>query len=274
MAGLSLSFGMGLGRHRPVAAAGGIEPETEALLARFSSAPDATRQGHINTLIAALKAGGVWSKLDALYIMAAHDEQAGQRNWIADAYNLVPTEGIGAFPVFTVDEGYTCDGSSNYIDTEFNPTAAAPTAKYVQNSAHISIWRLSDVVAGTRSDIGASALLGVVSFGTSASGAINSAVTGIGSGSTATITDGIGHTIFNRSASNALEFYKNGADTATAGDDASSGLPSSNITIGTRGGGAWSAAPFAAASIGASLDATQAAAFYTALAAYIAAVGA
>ena len=257
------------------------EPETTALLARFSVQPNATRKGHINDLIAGLKADGVWELLDALYIMAAHDEQAGQRNWIADAYNLIPSTTVVTLPTFEVDRGYTGDGLTAYLDTGFNPTTEAATAKYVQNSAHVSVW--SRTAAGASSnDMGcpASNVLRLqcrANSGDTMSASINSANTGIGNGNLSTggdTTTGVGHFIANRSASNAVELYQNGSTkTLAAAAKTSSGIPNANIDIG-RVIAAFSARQFAAASIGASLDATKAAALAARKATFMTAVGA
>ena len=68
------------------AAVGAYEDEAESLYTEFTSKPeDATRMGHINTLIKSMKDSGAWSKLDWFSIVG-HTEQASLINWI------VPTE--------------------------------------------------------------------------------------------------------------------------------------------------------------------------------------
>lgn len=68
-----------------VTSGGGNEAETDALIAEMTVAPDSTREGHINTLIKAIKDAGAWSKLD-WFSFVGHSVQASQINWI------VPTE--------------------------------------------------------------------------------------------------------------------------------------------------------------------------------------
>lgn len=109
--------------------------EAQTLFSRMSSAPDATRKGHIDTLIRSLKSAGVWSKLDLLYIMAAHDAQSARLNWVQDAYNCSEVNS----PAFTVNRGYTGNGSSSYLDTGFNP-ATAVGKKIGQDTLHMSVW--------------------------------------------------------------------------------------------------------------------------------------
>lgn len=61
----------------------GYSAEAIAYFAGMSVQPDATRKGQLDTLITSLKSAGVWAKLDALYIMAAHDAQAARVNAVA-----------------------------------------------------------------------------------------------------------------------------------------------------------------------------------------------
>lgn len=121
-----------------IGAAHGLLPETQALLLRFSGDASTARKAAIDRLIGALKVSGVWQRLDALYVMAAHDAQAAQRNWIADRFNLA----ISGSPVFTADRGYRGDGEG-YLDTGLNPTAGG--LNYRQDNASMGFWNLSDL---------------------------------------------------------------------------------------------------------------------------------
>ena len=111
----------------------------------FTTPPDPTRKALINTLVKSLKAAGVWTKLDALYLFAAADAQAARRNWIQDLYNATAVSS----PTFAADRGYTGDGAAAYLDTGFNPSTAS-SPKLTQNSAHASAWdRTSRAADGT-----------------------------------------------------------------------------------------------------------------------------
>lgn len=91
--------------------------EASALALRFAADPGDARRGLIDACIGALKADGLWVKLDAFYMLAAHDTQAAQRNWVQDAFNLTPVNG----PAFEADRGYTgVPGALAYLDTGFN----------------------------------------------------------------------------------------------------------------------------------------------------------
>src|SRR5215213_2374639 len=100
------------------------EAETTAIVAAMTSAPDATRQGQINTLVAALKTAGVWTKMDVLYILAAHHEQAGRVNWKNPG---TLTASLISTPTFTTDRGYTSNGTSTSLNTGYNPVTFSGT---------------------------------------------------------------------------------------------------------------------------------------------------
>ncbi|MFG1423925.1 hypothetical protein [Roseixanthobacter liquoris] len=68
-------------------------PETLGLLARMSVPPSPARRTQIDTLVKGLIAAGLWTKLDALYLTAAHDAQAARLNlvpWTGTVTNLLP----------------------------------------------------------------------------------------------------------------------------------------------------------------------------------------
>jgi hypothetical protein len=90
--------------------------------------------------MSALVSSGILVKLDALYVLAAHDAQAAQQNWIANAFNLTPVGG----PAFEVDRGYT-GGASAHLGTSFNPTTAG-SPKFTQNNACMGVWSRTNVV--------------------------------------------------------------------------------------------------------------------------------
>jgi hypothetical protein len=116
-----------------------VNAEASALVARFTTPPTIARKALIDTLVGALKTAGVWSKLDALWLLAAADSQAARQNWIADQYNLTAV----ASPTFTADRGYTPDGASSYLRTGFNPSTAS-SPKFVQNSASLGFYSLTN----------------------------------------------------------------------------------------------------------------------------------
>lgn len=255
--------------------------EAIALFARMTNQPDSTRKGLIDDLIVTLKSGtNIWSKLDALYIFAAADEQAAQRNWIADAYNI----SLFNTPTFTVDRGYTGIYTGNtatgsYLDSGFNPTSAA--GHYALNSAHIWFWSRTSAMSGVSSSFGDMGVreglleAGAWNGSTNAGFTVNSATSGIGHNNTINVSDGLGLYHYNRSGNAAEEAYKNGAAIAlNQGAKTATALPNGNVVIGSSLTGNISGRQYAAAGFGQSLSAAEATDLYNAVQAYMTAIGA
>jgi|GEM_PF-1652617 len=110
------------------------DADADALFAAMDVAPSDVRKARIKVLIAALKAAGVWSKLDLLYMLAAHDAQAARLNWINPA-TFTATEIDG--PVFTTDRGYATDGAASVLSFGWRPIDGV---KLQRNSASIGGW--------------------------------------------------------------------------------------------------------------------------------------
>ncbi len=261
---------LGLGLRLALAGGGVSGPsysaEATALFARMTTAPSDARKLSIDTLITSLKTAGVWTKLDALYILAAHASQAARLNWVQDLYNCTAINS----PTFTTDRGYTGDGSSSYLDTNFNPTTAS-TPKLTQNDAHLGLW--SRTSAGSFvNDMGAAATLylGARNNGLTDSRICSAGSTGIAS------ADGTGHFTGARSGSagaNSIA-YRNGASIGSPGGT-SGALTSGNIFVGARSINAqFSARQIAAAHYGSNLTAQNVSDLYAALSTYMTSVGA
>jgi hypothetical protein len=101
--------------------------------------PSASQQIIQNNLVLSLKAGGVWTKLDVLYIFANDSGQDfATLNWKAPTLNqssLIDT------PTFTTNEGFEGNGTSSYINTNFNPGVG--TNNYTLNNASRYIYTLN-----------------------------------------------------------------------------------------------------------------------------------
>ncbi len=240
-----------------------------AVIARMTVDPDATRRALINTLVASLKTAGVWDKLDVLYVVAAHDAQAGRLNWKNDTrYDLT----LNGAPTFTADRGYAGNGSNASLSTGFTPSTAG--AQFAVNSASIGAWARSDITGATEYTIGQisgstpTALIRPRSTATTLVGAINNA----GTTTIAGVTTAIGLTSVNRSAADAQQFYKNGVSLGT-GTVASTARPTSAVHL-LRAFSTYSSNEVAAAFMGASLTAGEHLALYNALNVYLTAVGA
>jgi hypothetical protein len=98
--------------------------------------PSAGQQTLQNQLVVDLKADGIWSKLDTFGVFATDgNSDFALIDWIRlSQYTAVNS------PTFTTDEGFTGNGTSSYIDTNFSLSNL--TTKLITNQQNIStgIW--------------------------------------------------------------------------------------------------------------------------------------
>jgi hypothetical protein len=254
------------------------DADAVAYFTAMSVAPDTARKAVINTLVLSLKTGAtsgsnIWAKLDALWLLAAHDEQAGKLNAVTPASFTITTGG-GA-PSFTTDRGFTTDGVDDYLNTNLNVSTQA--TKFLQNSAAHGVWVRS---TGQHANSGWGEFDGTdgaminprnpsngMFFRTNQGASVSQA-----SGTTASSA---GFWAGNRSASNATQAYKNGAAlTITNATTASTTKNSLTMKIGTANASTYAALEASAAFVGGSLTAAEHLDLYNALAAYMTAIGA
>ena len=113
----------------------GYETEYAAVLDRATalgySLPSESVRTKQNTLIASLKSIGVWAKLDVFYVFAQDGgADFGTLNWKnpnANQSTLINS------PTFVSNEGFTGNGTSSYIDTNYNPSTQG--VQYTLNDA-------------------------------------------------------------------------------------------------------------------------------------------
>jgi hypothetical protein len=117
----------------------GFSTQTQAFFDRLFTAPDANRAAIYADLIDSLVSAGVWDLLDCLYVLAAADHLTALTNLVGEAPRAIWPLQIG---LFTPDQGVTPQGTSNYLDTGFNPSHAA---HFAQNSASLFAWNMSSL---------------------------------------------------------------------------------------------------------------------------------
>jgi hypothetical protein len=184
--------------------------------------PSGGQQTLQNNLVVALKAGGIWSKLDSFRVYATD----GSANYaLIDWKRLVNCTAVNS-PSFTTNVGYRGDGTSSYINSNFTPSTDG--VNYTLNSASIFAY-----ISGVRTEgqiqayqglfFGASWLL--ISAGTNTIGEsyINS------SASVNNTTTGIGFQLVNRLNSTSLNVYFDGVLRNTNIAAASVSLPTGTI---------------------------------------------
>lgn len=247
-----------------------LTQEAIDLVARMSSTPDYTRQGVINTLIAALKTAGTWSKIDALYLFAAHTSQAALLNWKSTSYNATLTNA----PTFTTDRGFTGNGTSSYIDSNFNPATAG--GNFVRDSASFGIWSRTSGLVATSSAGWFNGTSGVTMRLRSTNDVMNFRMNHATTTNSANNfnTNGSGYYHANRSGSNSARFQKNGGALAVTTTVASAAVPSGTFKFLTADLSGFSTIEIAAGLFGSSFTTTEETDTYNALAAYMTAVGA
>lgn len=245
-----------------------LRSETRALLDAFIvPVPSFAHALAYDQLIGTLHAAGLWDKLNGLWVLWAHDEQAGRVN--IKVPESVATR-VSAM-AFVPGVGFQGNGSSSYLDTGFNP-ATMGDGIYTQNSAHISTFITSD---NGGSGVG-NGLVGQIGGNSSNTGSfwllprrLSSTIRhGLNRGGefldTTTPQDSsAGFTLVSRTAADALGIYKGGALLDT-GSYASDGVCSASFGIASAIG-AHSNATHGAASIGAGLDEDEVARLFHAL---------
>lgn len=264
MSGFRFGFGFGFGRRRSPAVPAGPAAETTALVARMTTPPSAGRQTLIDNCIKALKTAGVWSKLDALYFMAAADAQAAALNWKDSTYNLT----FGAATTFTADQGVlTLSGTNGEIDTGFNPSTA-PTPLFTLNSASMGFTSRTDAQSAGY-DMGIAATL-LVNSRTTAD--LFAARLNDGTLGTVANTSSVGFFSISRVASNNKRYFKDGA-LVLNNANVSTALGAANITIGIANT-LRAARQYSMAFIGSGLSDAEMLALHNAAASYRTGVGA
>jgi len=238
---------------------------------------DSTHIAAYIALLNGLDTDSLTTKLDVLHVYATQDSTTAGLNLVSTSYTAFQS----GSPTFTTDRGFTGvnNSASVYIDTIFNPTSAS-SPNYVQNSAHISAWSVSNIgtdskpIMGAQTGGGATTQIYPKFTDNNAYFRINDA----GSLAGVANSNSSGHYISNRSTSSAVQGYRNGSSILSSGADTSNGVP--NVSFTTIGfhtdsfpfvfGSAYQCAM---ASIGSSLSGTDATNFYNRLRTYMTAIG-
>ncbi len=118
-----------------------IDSDAWAIITAMTNRPAFARQTLIKTLVEALKAASIWTKIDRLFVLAAADSQASLLDWKAHATGLTATT-VTTAPTFTADRGWQGGGAGatagGYLASNFN--AAVGTNQMTQDSNHLAVW--------------------------------------------------------------------------------------------------------------------------------------
>lgn len=255
--------------HRP------FRPQTRNLIAAMTTKPTDARALVIDTLIGALIDGGVWARLDFLYVFAAADSQAALLDWVTPSRSasLVNT------PTFTADRHIACDAVNQSINTNFTPSTHA--VQMTGTDIFLAAYERSES-NGTGRVMGASGggpLVEVYSrdLSNNAAARLNCAnLTTL----KASVTSSLGLTTWQRPGTGNGRLSKNGtveAEVALSGT-LTSALPTSAIHVNARNvngtPGNFRGGQYAMVCGGRSMTSQQLTDLYTAVQAYMTAVGA
>ena len=184
--------------------------------------PSASQQIKQNQLVLDLKSGGIWSKLDTFAVFATD----GNSDFaLIDWKRLVQYTAVNS-PTFTSNQGFTGNGTSSYINTNWNPNTQG--VNFTQNNACFGGWRLNNVNNGVSRFMGATLNISLRED--------NGQVHRINAGANASFSldgSGIGLRVLNRTNSSDIQMIVN--TTLGTSTQTSSTPPSSNLHLLNRG---------------------------------------
>jgi hypothetical protein len=156
-----IGIGIGLGLFQ----GGSLDADYQAVLTYATSLgytlPSSGQQVKQSKFLADLKAAGVWAKLDT-FAMFAND--GGSNFGLIDWKRLSLYTAVNS-PTFTTNEGFTGNGTSSYIDTNFNPATSG--TNYVQNDASRYYMQFSGTGSNVFDGVGSANLVNTIRGGTS-----------------------------------------------------------------------------------------------------------
>jgi len=243
-----------------------LQTETTTLLAAMTVQPNAARKNLIDDCVIALKSAGVWTKLDFLYVHAAHDKQAGFVNW------KTPSNVATEIPTlnFTTDRGFKSNGTSAYINTGLVESALT---NFKQNDAHLAVWNLVTPAGSGTNDTVISELTtprSIMSLNNvgSFSSRLQTAAT-----QTASPASLIGHFCISRSLAASYDRYVNGTFFDTASTASSAPIAEAIVLLRSTTPVFANASQLAVSHGGAGLTAGEATSMYNALRTYLTGLG-
>lgn len=239
--------------------------EALALFSRFTTPATDARKILISNLITGLKVAGAWAKYDAFYMCAAETNQAAQRNWVTNAFNLTEVNS----PVFGADRGYTPNGTTSYCDTGFDPTTA-PSPKFTRNDAYMGAWHRTDLANGAATSFDMANTGTRITNSAASASVISANCVGV------TVTEDYAKDkAWSRTASNVWRYYNSGVlSGADPRVDASSALAAFTFNIGRITAINFGLNQCSVFRFGSSLTPAEQLAEFTAIQTYMTAVGA
>lgn len=240
-----------------------LRPQTEAVIGQMAQTPGAAQAGAMDQLISALAAAEIWPRLDALFVMAAGDEQAAGVNWAQPQVGgLSPVNS----PVFVPWSGYEGDGATSFLETGFLQGGGL----YQAADHHAGVWAVAGDSAGCAFGNSRNRIHPRSGAGQATTRSNCTANRQVG------IASGFGHTLMSRRAADVYQVLKDGVLISEPAEVVTTVAAQRLILHGYAASGtegALSSWRLAAAHFGAGLNAEQGAALHAALGRYLAEVG-
>lgn len=197
-----------------------LDPATITWLAQLGTRPSVAVISAVDHFIKGCKADGNWTLLDRFWLFA-QDNQTNSLTSIVNPTSSVATE--VSSPGWTSLQGYTSNGTTSYINTNYTPSTDA--VNFTQNSATQFIYSRTDSQEASLQGGGGLANLHATHLnirnssdqilsrtnGTTATGAISN-------------TSSLGFFTAVRSSFTAVTFYRNGSSLGSPASNTSTGL--------------------------------------------------
>lgn len=121
--------------------------EYKSVYDSFTTKPSASVANAQNTMVESLVDSGVWSKFDVFYVFAGHtnDNNESLINWKNPGTN--DSTAVNS-PVFSQYNGFTGNGLSSYINTNYNPSTDKINLSL--NSASFGLYSMTDRLAASK----------------------------------------------------------------------------------------------------------------------------
>lgn len=212
--------------------------------------------------------------LDIMYILAAETEQAALLNTVnPGTHNATNVNSVA----FEASRGMTGNGSSSYLDTNYNPSTQG--VNFITNSASMGVYSRTNSIEASGVDMGIHA--GFMQPSTRIYSRVTSTQGNIGiNDSSSTSFNGSVNSlslfVLNRASSSDRRLYQAGSELVSL-PATSASIPSFTMTIGALHGSSFSSfsqRQYAFAFMGRSMDATEQSDFYDAIQTFMTAIGA
>jgi hypothetical protein len=211
-----------------------LEPEYVTLLNRAIALgytrPSAAQQVKQNQLIRSLKSEGIWTLLDVFYVYANDgSKEFATLNWKSPS--TFQSTMVNS-PSWTGTLGFTSNGTSSYINTNWNPSTNG--VNFTLNNAAIIIHVNGTGSASSGVDMGANGASGVGRVKLNARRTDNTYLAEINVSTVVTggaTTNALGFFQLRRIASNSYAVFKNGSSQFTS-SQASTVMTTSNFYVG------------------------------------------